>query len=111
MLSLEYQGAVAVFRAEEPLAGDAVPQAASVLQQSSDKGQRMAVLDLQKVPLIDSAGLELLLQQQEAFEHNGGCLKLAGVNPLCHDILRCTGVQKRFQMCPDVKSAVGSFVR
>lgn len=111
MLKLEYQGAVAVFRTEEPLTGDAVSQAASVLQQSSETGQRMAVLDLQKVPLIDSAGLELLLDQQDAFERNGGCLKLSGANPLCHDILRCAGIQKRFPMCPDVKSAVGSFVR
>ena len=111
MLKLEQQGAVAVFRTDEPLVGDAVPQAAAVMQQSTNIGQRMAVLDLQSVPLIDSAGLELLLDQQEAFEHNGGSLKLAGANALCHDILRCAGIAKRFQTFPDVKSAVGSFVR
>ena len=111
MLKLEHQGAVAVFRTDEPLTGDAVSQAAEVMRRSTGNGQRMAVLDLQNVPLIDSAALELLLDQQDAFERNGGCLKLAGANTLCHDILRCNGLQKRFQICHDVKSAVGSFVR
>ena len=111
MLQVEHQGAVAVFRADEPLAGDAIEQATEVMRSSLDQGQRLAVLDLQGVPLIDSAGLELLSDQQDAFERSGGCLKIAGANPLCCDILRCTRLDRRFEMYGDVRSAVGSFVR
>ena len=98
MLQAESQGAVTLFRGEDPLVGDAVQQAAEVMQSSMSRGQPLAVLDLQGVPLIDSAGLELLAQQQEEFERNGGCLKIAAPNPLCRDILRCTGLDKRFEM-------------
>ena len=108
---VESHGAVVVFRGEEPLAGDSVSQAAATMHSSMRKGQPLAVFDLQGVPLIDSAGLELLAQQQDEFERNGGCLKIAGINPLCFDILRCNGLDRRFEMYGDVKAAVGSFVR
>ena len=111
MLQVENQGAVTIFRGDVPLAGESVEQAAEVMQTSMRQGQPLAVLDLQNVPLIDSAGLELLTAQQEQFERNGGCLKIAAPNPLCRDILRCIGIDKRFEMYGDVKAAVGSFVR
>ena len=111
MLHVQHQGAVTVFRGDEPLAGETVAHAADVMQTSMSRGQPLAILDLQSVPLIDSAGLEFLAAQQEEFERSGGCLKIAGLNPLCRDILRCTGLDKRFEMYGDVKAAVGSFTR
>ena len=36
-------------------------------------------------------------------------MKLAGVNALCSDILRVTGVGDQFEQYPQVKAAVGSF--
>ena len=111
MIQVENQGAVVVFRGKVPLAGDSVPQAAEAMESSMRPGQPLAVLDLEHVPLIDSAGLELLVTQQETFERNGGCLKLAAANPLCRDIMRCTGLENRFELYGDVKAAVGSFVR
>ena len=111
MLQVENQGAVTVFRGDEPLTGDAARQAEETMQAATRQGQPLAVLDLHGVPLIDSAGLEFLAQQQETFERHGGCLKIAAANPLCRDILRCTGLDKRFEMYGDVKEAVGSFAR
>jgi anti-anti-sigma factor len=105
------QGAVFVVRADEPISADAVAQARETIASCLSHGQPMAVLDLQNVPLIDSAGLEMLADQQEAFQRNGGCLKIAAANPLCRDILRCTGLARRFDLFADVKTAVGSFVR
>ena len=111
MFQVESQGAVTVFRCDAPLTHESVEQAAEVMRTSATLGQPLAVIDLHNVPLIDSAGLELLAAQQEEYERNGGCLKIAAANPLCCDILRCVGLDQRFEMYGEVKSAVGSFVR
>ena len=69
------------------------------------------VLDLQEVALIDSAGLEMLLDIQEDFEQRAGSLKLAAPNPLCNDIMHATGVANRFEIYREVKMAIGSFLQ
>ena len=71
----------------------------------------MVVLNLKETPLIDSAGLEALLDVQERLQERGGQVKLASANPLCREILRITGVAEHFETYPDVKGAVGSFVQ
>lgn len=105
------QGAVNVIRGDLPLTADHVQQVERLLQQCLNKGQPYAVLDLGKVPLVDSAGLELLLDFRDAFQQVGGTLKLAAPNPLCREILSITGLAESFDIFPEVLSAVGSFVR
>lgn len=105
------QGAVDVIKGDLPLNADHVEDLASLLQQSLLSGQPYVVLDLEKVPLIDSAGLELLLRFQEEFQQSGGALKLAAPNRLCDEIFSITGIAESFELFPEALSAVGSFVR
>ena len=63
----------------------------TVLQRARRR-RPMLVVDLHEVPLVDSAGLETLVDLRERLESKGGAMKLAAVNPLCRDILRVTGV-------------------
>ncbi len=105
------QGAVDVIAGEMPLTREYAGDLASVIDQCLDHGQPMAVLDMQKIPLLDSAGLERLLDGQDEFLKRGGMLKLAAPSPLCRDILVATGVGANFEIYGDVKSAVGSFLR
>ena len=90
---------------------DHLDEVAKLLRECLSNGQPYIVLDLEKVPLIDSAGLELLLDAKEDFERLGGTLKLAASNPLCDEILSVTGVGRSFEIFPEATSAVGSFVR
>ena len=76
-----------------------------------EDGQPHVVFDMQGVPLVDSRGLELLLQMHDAYKRLGGDLKLASVNPLCAEILKITGVGPHFEIYRDTGAAVGSFVR
>jgi anti-anti-sigma factor len=69
----------------------------------------MLVVDFHDVPLVDSAGLETLVELRNALESKGGAMKLAAVNSLCADILRVTGVGQQFEQHHLVRSAVGSF--
>ena len=111
MFQRERQGTVDVIRGADALIVQHLEQFAELLRECLDGGQPKAVLDLHQVPLIDSAGLELLVDFQERLQQLGGALKLAGVNPLCSDVLDVTGIRASLEVFPEVLSAVGSFVR
>ena len=68
------------------------------------------VVNLHAIPLIDSAGLEALLDLRDQLQALGGEMKLAAANPLCRDILAATGVSQQFRDYPSVKLAIGSFL-
>jgi anti-anti-sigma factor len=105
------QGAVDLIRGDEPVNAEHVEELAKLLEESAGRGQPFAVLDMERVPLVDSAGLELLLDYREKFQQLGGALKLSTPNPLCEDILSITGVGASFEIFRESLSAVGSFVR
>ena len=105
------QGAINVVSGTLPLTGDALDLLDGAFEACLSEGQPHAVFDLRGVPLIDSAGLERLLDLRDRFQQRAGVLKLAGANPLCHDILSVTGVASYFEVFPEVSQAVGSFVR
>jgi anti-anti-sigma factor len=107
----EKQGAVFVFSADQPLCGEEVVAAAGAFDAALHGGQPLGVLDLAQVPLLDSVALETISNVGQRFERRGGCLKIAAANPLCRDILRCTGLNEQFELYGDVKAAVGSFVK
>lgn len=104
-------GAVQVIEGRAPLTKEHADDAVPIFEQCMVNGQPMAVLDLTRIPLIDSAGLELLLDVQDQYQQRGGALKLASANALCQDILAATGVGSRFEIFDDVTKAVGSFIR
>lgn len=82
----------------------------AAIEQCFNDGPPRIVLDMSEMPLVDSAGLELLLTLQENAEGRAGAIKLAGPNTLCRDILAVTGVANQFEIHREVKAAVGSFL-
>jgi anti-anti-sigma factor len=111
MFSRDKQGAVDVISGDDPLSADYVPRVLRLLQECGAQGQPRAVLNLDRVPLIDSAGLEMLLDVQEDYQRRGGSLKLAAAGTLCREILAVTGVGGHFEVFNEAASAVGSFVQ
>ena len=111
MFERDRQGGVDVIRGESPLTKDYLKQLDNLLEPLLRGGQARIVFSMSEVPHIDSAGLENLLDVQDAFERRGGELKLAAPNSLCHEILTVTGVARRFEIFKDTTSAVGSFVQ
>jgi anti-sigma B factor antagonist len=100
---------VDVIRGDDALISERLQQLSDLLAECLEQGQPRAVLDMQKAALIDSAGLELLLDAQTDFQQRGGALKLAAVNALCEEILSVSGVADHLEIHPEVKTAVGSF--
>ncbi|MBI2481218.1 MAG: STAS domain-containing protein [Planctomycetia bacterium] len=110
MFKQSKQGAITVISGTLPLSGDALELLDGAFAECLNEGQPHVVLDCRNIPLIDSAGLERLLDLRDRFQKKTGVLKLAGVNPLCHDILTVTGVSSYFEVFPEVSQAVGSFI-
>ena len=77
MFERDRQGAVDLVRGNAPLKIDTLEELQKILAAIAGHGQPRLVLDLGQVPLVDSAGLELLLNFHEAFARRGGALKLA----------------------------------
>ena len=111
MLTVERQGAVDVMHSSDPLDQEHVEQLHSALERCLEDGQPMIVFDMSEVRLIDSVGLESLLETQDTVEMCGGAFKLAAITPLVSDVLRATGLRERLDCFSDVTSAVGSFLR
>jgi anti-anti-sigma factor len=110
MFEHKRQGAVDVIGGGERIAGELVAALGVLLAARAERGQPHVVLDLQGVAVVDSAGLELLLDTQELYQRLGGALKLANPGTLCREVLKATGVGARFEVYPDTGSAVRSFV-
>ncbi|NLS93713.1 MAG: STAS domain-containing protein [Planctomycetaceae bacterium] len=111
MFELEKHGAVHVIHGDGPLNVDFVESVGQLLEECLDEGLPRVVVDLKRVPLIDSAGIELILDYRDKCQRMGGDLKLAAPNRLCEDILFVTGVEQDVEVLPEVLRAVGSFVR
>lgn len=111
MFEHKCQGAVDVISGGDRISGEHVPELAALLENRIERGQPQIVLDLQGIGVIDSAGLELLLDFQEKCQRMGGALKLANVTALCREVLKATGVGARFEMFRDSGGAVRSFVQ
>ena len=111
MFAVESQGAVDVVKPNATLNQENAEELTETVQNGLSGGQPMVVVDLSETPLIDSAGLESLLDAYDLVRTKGGTLKLSSATPLCQEILRITAVGERFEQYADVKTAVGSFVR
>lgn len=88
-----------------------VQKAESACQCCFDRGQPKLVIDMTNIPLLDSRGLEWLLEKHEQTQARGGRAVLANPTPLCMDILRVTQVAEQCGLYSDIHTAVGSYVQ
>jgi len=109
MFDCSKQGSVFVLAGNEPLTRDHIGDLVAVSGQCFNQGQPKIVLSLQEMPLIDSAGLELLLDLRDRCQQRGGTLHLAAPSALCREILSATQLAREFAIFDDVLTAVGSF--
>ena len=111
MFELNAQGAVHVIHGDDPLNINSVKEMEELLGKCLGKGLPRVVIDLKRIPLIDSAGINLLLDFKETCQQSGGDLKVAAPNRLCEDILFVTGLDQDIEVFQETLRAVGSFVR
>ncbi len=110
MLQEQLSGAVTVLRPEGPLAGDdAVGLKTRALELMTDARGRY-VIDTSAVPYVDSRGLEVLVEVNEAMFETGHVLKLCGTNETVRQAMELTDLAETFEFFADVPNAVRSFL-
>lgn len=68
------------------------------------------VLNMGKVPYIDSRGIEGIVETSESLKSRGGRLRLAGVTATCREALEITGQSKKVDYFDTLQDAVRSFL-
>ncbi|TWT40145.1 STAS domain-containing protein [Botrimarina hoheduenensis] len=111
MVTTTTQGAVAVLAVDAPLNAESSDALRSAVEALPRIGRPQLVIDLSGVPLIDSAGCEALLDVRDSVCDIGGACCLAGVAPLCRDILWAAGLDEGFDVFQGTKEAVASYAR
>lgn len=103
------QGCVDVVQLDERFTLDEVESARELLFAAIQGKLPQLVVDLRRLRIVDSAGLELLCDVAAACRQRGGAMRLAAAGPLVRDVLRITGLERRFPMHDDFTSAAGAF--
>jgi anti-anti-sigma factor len=80
---------------------------AALLEQIDGKPKRF-VVDLSKVPYVDSSGIAVLILANQTMEHQGGKFMLAGAQEAVRIILESAKLDQYFKLYPDVESALGA---
>lgn len=111
MIKVSQQGAVRVLAIEGALDHEEAQRLQEAVESIPTAGRPQLVLDLSEVPVIDSKGCEGLLDVRDAVVEVGGAANLAGVGPLCEDVLAATGVGRYFQTFAGVQQAVAQFAK
>jgi anti-sigma B factor antagonist len=84
-------------------------QVKEAFREVAGKGIRQVVLDLGKVPFIDSSGLAALVSGLKTLNEKEGSLKLASLQSQADLLFRLTMFDKVFEIYPDVDSATQAF--
>ncbi len=111
MYTCKRSGTVDTISGTQPLTRDLQSSFLNSVESCFGNGQPRIVFDLSSIPLMDSVGLECLLEARDRCHRLGGGFVLARPNALCRDILRINGIDKEVNIYDDAVKAMGSFAR
>ena len=84
------------------------PEIRAALREMIDKKPKRLVVDLSKVPYVDSSGLAVLIGAMQSLEHDGGVFMLAGAQEAVRMILESARLDQYFHLFPHVDAALGA---
>ena len=74
-----------------------------------EMGMKSILVDLEKVPYVDSTGIGFLVSSQTAVVTAGGTLKLLNPNNRVREVLKITRLEKVFEIFDDETTALANF--
>jgi len=106
-MRLEYQfrDGVAVLRLVGRFATGSDAEFLSAKDLLQQAGVTKAVVDLRKVPYIDSTGLAFVVDLHKALKNRGGQLLLANANERVHEVLELTRIGDIIPLFEDAEDA------
>jgi len=110
-LSCRVTGEVLILDVEgKILLGEGDVEIKQVIDEHLAQGRKKFLLNLAKVPYIDSAGLGQIIRGFTAIRKAGGTLKLLSPSPRVVDLLTVTKLVNLFDWYSEESSALSSFV-
>jgi anti-sigma B factor antagonist len=89
--------------------GEATSEFNDTVSELIGSGKTSLVLNLQKVPMIDSSGLGSMVAAQTSAKSGGGAVKLLHVSERHIELLVLTRLTTEFEMFNDEQAAIDSF--
>jgi anti-sigma B factor antagonist len=89
--------------------GEGCTELHKALRVLTERGEKKALLNLEKVSYIDSSGLGELVSGYAAFKRNNGELKLLNLSDSVHQLIVLTKLLTVFQIYDNETSAVENF--
>jgi anti-sigma B factor antagonist len=84
------------------------PEMRASLREIIDAKPKRLVVDLSRVPYIDSSGLAVLIGALQSLELDGGVFLLAGAQETVQAILESARLDKYFRLFPSVEAALAA---
>ena len=81
------------------------PEVRAALREIIDEKPKRIVVDLSRVPYVDSSGLAVLIGAKQELEAAGGTFVLAGAQQAVRTILESARLDQYFKLMPDVEAA------
>lgn len=104
-------GVVTILKPQAALIGECLVACRRHLLENLHNLKSRLIIDFSEVPLIQSEGLEFLLEGQQACLRQGGLLAVCAPNELCKEILSISGLRDSIGVFPDLRSALSEFAR
>ena len=104
------QGAITVIKPFGPIVGEDAAIFSSRANTLIDERMGRVIIDASETPMINSEGLEALVEATVKLERGGRVLKLAHANETLRETLQLTGHGGRFEFYDDTTTAVRSFL-
>jgi anti-sigma B factor antagonist len=84
------------------------PEVRASLRAMIDQKPARLVVDLSRVPYVDSSGLAVLIGAMQSLEHEGGIFMLAGAQEAVRLILESARLDQYFHLFPTVDAALSA---
>ena len=97
-----------VFAPEGALDLHVAPETRTALRELIDQKPKRLIVDLSKVPYVDSSGLAVLIGAMQSLEHDGGQFMLAGPQEAVRVILESARLDQYFHVFPDIDAATAA---
>ena len=103
-------GTVDVMTPSGPIVDDEAEELVALMTGKLDSPNPRFVLNMEKVPYIDSRGIEGIVETSDSLKGRGGRLRLASVMPTCREALEITGQSRKVDYFDTLQDAVRSFL-
>jgi anti-anti-sigma factor len=84
------------------------PEMRTSLRAIIDEKPKRLVVDLSRVPFVDSSGIAVLIGAMQSLELDGGVFMLAGAQEAVQTILESARLDQYFRLFPNVDSALAA---